>query len=94
MSTHTPGPWHHQYTAGKHNQAVYAEADGRDIAVIYPDPNGELEANARLIAAAPDLLALVREGAATFPHTKAERLAHIGWMDKARALLATLDGAQ
>jgi len=55
----TPWPWRAAYTAGHetHGQSVvYAEADGKDIAVIYDG-----KANARLIAAAPDLLAALCE---------------------------------
>ncbi len=51
---HTPGPWESQATAGyeTHGQrAVYAEENGKDIAIVYDG-----EANARLIAAAPELL--------------------------------------
>ena len=49
----TPWPWRAAYTAGHetHGQSVvYAEADGKDIAVIYDG-----EANSRLIAAAPEM---------------------------------------
>ncbi|MCP4541718.1 MAG: hypothetical protein GY832_31690 [Chloroflexi bacterium] len=52
---HTPGPWAGQKTAGHeiHSQsAVYDEVTGESIAIVYDG-----EANARLIAAAPDLLA-------------------------------------
>lgn len=51
-ATHTPGPWTHNATAGDHDFAVYPEATGRDVALVR-DFN---EANARLIAAAPELL--------------------------------------
>jgi hypothetical protein len=55
----TPGPWESQHTAGHdtHGQtAIYAEADGKDIAIVYDG-----EANARLIAAAPELLRALLE---------------------------------
>jgi hypothetical protein len=70
MSKHTPGPWH--YLSG----AVYAEPDG-DIKIggvaiaqrgrqsnpRLPDPiePTEKDANMRLIAAAPELLAALEE---------------------------------
>ena len=47
----TPGEWAYQGLAGKHDFAIYPVATGRDIALVR-DFN---EANARLIAAAPDL---------------------------------------
>lgn len=49
---HTLGPWQYQPTAGNHDFLIYSESDGRDIALVR-DSN---EANARLIAAAPELL--------------------------------------
>lgn len=51
-SKHTPGPWEYAPTAGHetHGQSVVYN-DGLSIAIVYDG-----EANARLIAAAPDLL--------------------------------------
>lgn len=54
MTTHTPGPWGSSGTAGHetHGQyAVYHLGTGKDIAIVYDG-----KANARLIAAAPELL--------------------------------------
>ena len=66
MTDHTPAPWH----AGKFSTTEVFSEDGRmklnekGITVLYPictcyDFAGEAEANARLIAAAPELLSLV-----------------------------------
>lgn len=57
MSTkHTPGPWYYQATAGNHDYIIWPEsASERDVALV----RGEHLANARLIAAAPDLLEAV-----------------------------------
>jgi len=60
--THTPGPWSHANPNVAGNMNV--RGDGKDIACVYaPEwgydaPTNRLEsaANARLIAAAPDLL--------------------------------------
>lgn len=58
-TTHTPGPWIARPTASLGPQfQVYPENDGHDIAIIYD--HGNAEANARLIAAAPDLLATLQ----------------------------------
>lgn len=54
---HTPGPWTHKATAGDHDFLIYPEATGRDVALVR-DFN---EANARLIAAAPDMLEALRQ---------------------------------
>lgn len=53
-ANHTPGPWTHKATAGNHDFIIYSEAEdsGRDIALVRDFD----EANARLIAAAPELL--------------------------------------
>lgn len=61
--THTPGPW--AFTAdmyGLHNMRVFGAADarGNGIANCGYDERGECEANARLIAAAPELLAALQ----------------------------------
>lgn len=55
LAAHTPGPWTH----GAHAHAgepVITDAHGHNIAFCNAD-RPEDEANARLIAAAPDLLA-------------------------------------
>ena len=49
---HTPGPWLSKATAGNHDFAIYPEATGRDVALVRDFH----EANACLIAAAPELL--------------------------------------
>ena len=58
MSKHTPGPWHINDHAHD-EEVVYIEADRYGVASIFTDTDKvdstEL-ANARLIAAAPELL--------------------------------------
>ena len=55
---HTPGPWHSNGTAVWSGEKMVAAVYGDD-----PDckPDGRMKANARLIAAAPKLLAFVSE---------------------------------
>lgn len=72
--THTPGPWH---VGGKGDSIVYATVDGGNYAVcnavtFHGQPGFEDTANARLIAAAPELLDACR---------KMARLG--GWTEKA-----------
>lgn len=73
---------------------------GKEVDALSNSPEGQPEAwaNAQLFAAAPTLKAerdravsLLREGAASFPHLKSERKAHIAWMESARAFLAEVD---
>lgn len=69
VSTHTPGPWSHVNGNEIHDKAArYDNAGTRigdtpnRIAVIeypYADPEGQ-DANARLIAAAPEMLTALR----------------------------------
>ena len=56
-STHTPGPWIAKPTAGHeiHGQSAVYGPDGKDIAIVYDGA-----ANARLIASAPELLAILQ----------------------------------
>ena len=82
---HTPGPWHVGQMNGE--GSIFA-AEGRmrygnDGTMLYPicnviDYNGDQAANARLIAAAPELLDLLKECTkrishyATMPHALPE----------------------
>jgi len=58
MSKHTPGPWACVSGARKGEFTVYLPTDGMLICSRneYDDKHAEMLANARLIAAAPDLL--------------------------------------
>lgn len=61
---HTPGPWYVEGTEIKHT-------NGLIIAGTYyvgVNRRNEREANARLIAVAPELYALVRGYLTTYPH--------------------------
>ena len=57
MNEHTPGPWNCQALAGEHDFAIYNAEDGSDIALA----RNFHEPNARLIAAAPDLLEALKK---------------------------------
>ena len=58
---HTPGTWNFHTTAGDHQFAIYSEADetGKDLALVY-NRNENSKADAKLLAAAPDLLAALK----------------------------------
>jgi len=98
--THTPGPW----------AIGYGGTDGDDYAVVvsphsqYPvcnlEPRGYTQANARLIAAAPDLLAALEAAEQAFAlqalrdRTDPDMVA--GWQklqNTARAAIAAAKGA-
>jgi hypothetical protein len=57
-TTHAPVPWAFSKGSSPHNQGqVYYEDNGKTLAVTYNDEDG---ANARLIAAAPDMFAALQ----------------------------------
>ena len=55
MSKHTPGPWKYQEESDEYTHIVRAE-NNLMICHLSQDSSGVSESNARLIAAAPDLL--------------------------------------
>jgi hypothetical protein len=56
---HTPGPWRYQEESDAYTHIVRAPGN-RFICQLSQDRSGEAEANCRLIAAAPDLLAALK----------------------------------
>lgn len=81
---HTPGPW--SVEIDHHNNVpefirVYADGEMYDLASVLCDETGNATANARLISAAPDLLAAIEgllnalPSATTHPAIKAARAA-------------------
>jgi hypothetical protein len=98
VGDHTPGPW----TLGKREtggQWIDAEGETRPIALAFRNfPTETDDANARLIAAAPNLLAaleaIVRQAEplyAAIPDSPATHSAHV-LMDEARAAIAKAKG--
>src|SRR5690606_23383477 len=101
MGTHTPGPWE-LGEDGVWLGSVYSE-DGLRIALVYgewdidePRPREEGEANARLIAATPDLLAALQSFVAAV-EDDGEPMPGARWHAEcvaARAAIAKAAGAQ
>lgn len=63
MSKHTPGPWRvKQLNAGRQDEPRYISANSRHLSIarVNADERLDVEANARLIASAPDLLEALR----------------------------------
>ena len=91
MSAHTPGPWH---TAGEQGVQIRSQRD--QIAKVWCMRGNEWKANARLIAAAPDLLEALREyrAAILFAQDKQALMSAIKSADdKARAAIAKAEEA-
>jgi hypothetical protein len=99
---HTEGPWH---VDGLLGPTVYS-AEGRQVAMCRPRETVEdspvawdvATGNAQLIAAAPELLQLVREALQSFtddrdPENDAPHLINVrDWMHAARAAIAKAEG--
>ena len=77
MTTHTPGPWCDDSTLPPSTRPVIARtARGLPISANWegPIPQGQDDANAYLIAAAPDLLEAAKEIADTCIRVKDPRM--------------------
>lgn len=93
---HTPGPWRYNPLIG----AIFAETEtGPDAAkktisiVRVPLNDHEMHANARLIAAAPDLLAALRDAIDHMAaYERAFPLVDVRELHKARAAIARAEG--
>ena len=89
---HTPGPWSVSKLATPDYAPEFAIHAGDDD--LARTMNGDSEANARLIAAAPELLELVRSAFDRFtdndmqPPNNALRV----WLNEARAAIAEAGG--
>lgn len=107
MAEHTPGPWHSETSEYTASDGVYecwavCADGGGDVAIVTVQrdhdsltgdaiPDAEAEANARLIAAAPDMLKALRQITANIhPNYNPLELAH--GMDLARAAIAKATG--
>lgn len=102
-SKHTPGPWVNG-KSGRYPNLPSVEAwegsFGIEICVClgagdYAQATAETHANARLIAAAPDLLAVLREGVASYgrpggPWNMPKDPG--GWISRAQAAIAKAEG--
>lgn len=92
MSKHTPGPWRscergdYSDYHGASVVIVSPVADMR-VAVVHHHGTSEADANASLIAAAPELLAALKEV------VRISNRNHAAW-DKARAAIAKAEGRE
>ena len=96
MSAHTPGPWEvegDQIVTTDAGIPICSTPLADEIAWGGPDLINEVEANARLIAAAPDLLATVKlliERAC--PHPDEMTPEEYAALESARAAIAKAEG--
>ena len=83
MTQHTPGPW-------KTTGANITDANRNHVATVTDGGTTDGEANARLIAAAPELLAALKDIAET---QWANGVPSSGALREARAAIAKAEGA-
>lgn len=73
MSNYTPGPWYVSVSRGHYGaRAVCADAAGGTLATLSGGCQGIVDANAHLIAAAPDLLKACKYLVAAVPEPAME----------------------
>lgn len=100
MSKHTPGPWRHviaklpvdgafDYAIRDADGELIAEVFGRTSTTNYPPA----EANARLMAAAPELLAAL-VGILEIGKRDMSNQKYDGYFDSARAAVAKAEGRE
>jgi hypothetical protein len=90
VSAHTPGPWrvYHGDILDNNYGEMVADLDNRTLVVTDRPRLGNFEADARLIAAAPELyeaLTLAREVIAGLPRSLAYDFTHLPKIDAALA---------
>ena len=97
--THTPGPWEPSINpSGTRAYGVHTHADGRRTNIVNwgglsRAGSEEGQANARLLAAAPELLRMLREARTMLKAYGAEYdAAHIALMDDIDAALSLTQG--
>lgn len=83
MSKHTPGPWHFA-------NGVQIRSDKHQIAKVWMMRGGEGAANARLIAAAPDMLEVLEAVETLVTRDRHDDIN----IDSLRAVIAKVRGEQ
>ena len=97
---HTPGPWENEWStrqgytdADKRGLYVWNGDDQEPVICAIPDDEradgSSRTANARLIAAAPDLLAVLK----SFPGFTDNATVGDQWIERVRAVVAKVEGA-
>ena len=86
-ANHTPGPWHVA-------NGVQIRGEREQIAKVWMMRGGEGNANARLIAAAPELLEALKACAAVCAGETMNKRGLISALEQARAALSKCEGNQ
>lgn len=92
MSNHTPGPWEILDLHNEPNQEKIGTSDGMGLALVFGDTKKEAKANAKLIAAAPDMLNLLTEISSEARDYIKRTGKDIPWCHKAEKLIELIKG--
>ena len=84
---HTPGPWFAKFEAGRYVISYQGEFGPHRALAITGGFQPDNAANARLIAAAPELLEALQAVDVLFGHLATDSTQRI-WVDNARAAIA------
>lgn len=88
MSEHTPGPWEFQRSAPDTSFRIYQSRAASELtSIAWVEPGFEGTANARLIAAAPEMLKALRKAGDAFKDECIDADAHL-------AVLRAIDRAE
>lgn len=91
-TTHTPGPWDMMTAGGK--QYVVGNKGNHGVAQIHGVDETKIQANARLIAAAPELLAALEDLLAWANLSYSQNQQTIQVRDQARAAITKATNAE
>ena len=100
---HTPGPWHRNIKPASKYPTVWSGRNTHVAYVVAGAPRGsgsgetmsdeEVEANIDLIAAAPEMLAFLKQFVEGFDENT-EEVRHVAFIDTARQALALIAKAE
>ena len=92
MNKHTPGPWYPHYAKADHclSSSVWGQEPGNQVAVIGGKSLEAMNANARLIAAAPAMYEALKASLLAIPDGMTSNTSPI--CQQIRAALAQAEG--
>ena len=95
MSKHTPGPWcvRHDDMVCSQEGRIIADCESTPYAMRPAPPIVEDKANATLIAAAPELLQLVKDMREAF-YVKGTRKALLAVMERSKSVMEKAEGRE
>ena len=95
-TTHTPGPWYPHYAKADHclSSSVWGQEPGNQVAVIGGKSLEAMNANARLIAAAPAMYEALQIMVRAANVDEIDPLVMFASIERAKSALAQAEGHQ